>query len=144
MVCSEWPPVATPIFTTATPISCWMVDCTAWTCRTTSLTFPRPASVHSMLLKVCWHLPTQPVLALLMIFIRVLLPCFSLLHANDSVWHSEAVAAGCVLQKLRCSIVYGRSNFLPLQKSRRKAWHTYIQTAQVSYGLGGARSGSPQ
>ena len=32
LVCSEWPPITNPIFATAIPIFCWMVDYTACTC----------------------------------------------------------------------------------------------------------------
>ena len=100
LVCSEWPPIANPIFTTATPISCWMLDCTACTCQTTTLTLPWPASVHSMLLKVGWHLPTRPVLALVISIHDVLRPCvtsmlkrFSLLHAWWCCAGINAIAA---------------------------------------------------
>ena len=106
LVCSEWPPVANPIFTTATPISRWMVDCIACTCQTTSLTLPWPPSVHSVLDD------TSPLglyslysLLFMMSFARALLPCFSLLHA---LRHCEAVAACSVSQKSRCTQVYGR------------------------------------
>ena len=112
LVCSERPPVANPIFTTAPPISRWMVDCTACTCRTTSLTLLRPASAHSMLSK-CGD--TSPLglyslysLLFMMSFARVLLPCFSLLHVNDTMRHRKA-AAGCVSQTSKCTMLSGRT-----------------------------------
>ena len=73
LVCSEWPPVANP----ATPISHWMMYCTACTCRTTHLTLLRPASVHSMLSIMWRHLHTRPVLTLLTSIHDVLRPCIT-------------------------------------------------------------------
>ena len=113
LVCSERPPVANPIFTTAPPISRWMVDCTACICQTTSLTLPWPPSVHSMLSKCGdtspFGLYSLYLLLFMMSFTCMLLPCFSLLHTNDVVWHHETAAAGCVSQESKYTMVSGRT-----------------------------------
>ena len=108
LVCSEWLPVTNP---TATPISRWMVDCTACTCRTTSLTLPRPPSVTlsiqcSRSVAAPFQLACTPSIPFYFAF--VLLPCFLLFHTNNAVRHHEAIAAGRVSQKLRCTKVYSR------------------------------------
>ena len=124
LVCSEWPP--NPIFTIPTPISSWMVHVHVKLHLSLSRGLPlsiqcfqsiRTAHPHS----VCTR-STLSVLALLGLYLlysllfvcmsiaRVLLPCFSLLHASSH--------AGSALQKLRCTILHGL--WQGCQISRRK------------------------
>ena len=114
LVCSEWPPIVNPIFTTATPITRWMVDCTACTCQTKllHLSFSRGLPLSIQCFRKCDDtslLGLYSLYSFLFMMSFALLPCFLLLHANDTVRHREAVVAGCVSQKLRCStMIYGR------------------------------------
>ena len=126
LVCSEWPPVANAIFT----------NCNSY--------LPLDGGLHCMYMYMSNYISHSPTASLcpfksvvmsphsactcstrLMSFACVLLPCFSLLHANDAMQHQGRCSRLCVAEievyhgiRQDCEV----SNFLPLQKLRRKAF----------------------